>query len=39
MVQIHFNGARYYYIKALGEQVSKAYTTINRLKKYVGIYY
>ena len=39
MVQIHFNGARYYYVKASGEQVSKGYTTINRLKRYTGIYY
>ena len=35
---IHYNGVGYYYTTEKGMQISKQYSTINRLYKYVGIY-
>lgn len=37
-ILIHFNGVGYYYTTEDGRQISKQYSTINRLYKYVGIY-
>lgn len=33
-IRIHFNGVGYCYAKETGQQLSKYYTTTNRLRKY-----
>jgi hypothetical protein len=35
---IHFTGCGYYYTNLKGVQMSKMYSTINKLKKYAKIY-
>lgn len=37
-ILIHYNGVGYYYTTEKGVQISKQYSTINRLYKYAGIY-
>lgn len=37
-IVIQYNGVGYYYATEKGMQISKQYSTINRLRKYVGIY-
>jgi hypothetical protein len=37
MYKIHYNGVGYYYTTTAGVQVSKQYSSIARLYKYVGI--
>lgn len=37
-IVIHFNGVGYYYTYENGQQISKCYSTVNRLRKYGKLY-